>query len=87
MESFIQFLLLFVQLYIPLTAAYWALFGGNEDNLRLIAESENMLGRSFMVHEKNDSGQMVWALNEEEKFRLTDLSQMVSVLSHLTLFY
>ena len=76
-ESFIQFLLLFIQLYIPLVAAYWALFGNNEENVRLIAETvANSTVIPYKVTYVNVSGVMTPTLDESFIFTLSTLSQL-----------
>ena len=86
-ESFIQFLLLFAQFYIPLTATYWALFGGNDDNLRLMAETA---ARTGMLPTKNvTQGNFTYITIESDLdiFYLSSLSETVSYHSSSSICY
>ena len=81
MGSFIQFLLLFAQFYIPLTAAYWALFGGNDashENIHLMAESAVKTG--FVQTKKVTHGNTthLTLAREVDIFYLSSLSEIVS---------
>ena len=83
-ESFVQFLLLFLQLFIPLLAAHWAMFGGNDDNVeliarRMIANDAHLYNETGFTY-KNISGIMTHSLNEEVQFYLVSLPQVAYTL-------
>ena len=91
-ESFVQFLLLFVQIYIPLLAAHWALFGNNADNTKLAA---NTIANSSLSQQKynltvtyvNISGVMTPTLDEFLRFSVFSLTQLAYSLWEQTVMF
>ena len=83
MYALLQFILLFIQLFLPLAAAFLALFANNTDNVTIMTDSarSDLDGFPLWMDEKTVGNETVAVFYDEDIFYLSSIAQVVRNLS------
>ena len=81
--ALLQFILLFIQLFLPLAAAFFALFGNNTNNVTIMTNSarSDLDGFPLWMDEKTVGNETVAVFYDEDIFYLSSIAQVVRNLS------